>query len=109
MPVMSTAPSLLRDSRIAAGLTQQQLAERLGTSQSQIARLERSDANPRIETLERAIAATGHRLQMFAPTWGLDVDASLVRSHLERTPRERLDVLDSLHSFAERARRARRV
>ena len=106
---MSTAPALLRDSRIAAGLTQQQLAERLGTSQSQIARLERADANPRIDTLERAIAATGHKLQMFAPTWGNNIDASLVRSHLERTPRERLAALDSSHAFVDRARRARRV
>lgn len=105
---MSTASALLRDSRIAAGLTQQELAERLGTSQSQIARLERTDANPRLETLERAIAATGHKLQMFAPAWGTNVDASLVRSHLERTPRERLAALDSWHAFAERALRARR-
>jgi transcriptional regulator with XRE-family HTH domain len=39
--------------RLAAGLTQQQLAERLGTSQAAIARLESGRRFPNVETLYR--------------------------------------------------------
>ena len=39
--------------RAALGLSQQQLAERVGTTQSSIARLERGGRPPRIDTLRR--------------------------------------------------------
>lgn len=106
---VSAAARLLRDARHASGLTQAQLAERLGTSQPRIAQLESNASNPRLDTLERAIAATGHRLQLYAPSWGSGVDASLVREHLSRTPAQRLAVLDELHEQADWLAGARRV
>lgn len=53
---------LLAQARRDAGLTQAELARRLGISQPAVAQLERFDSNPRIETLERALRAVGVEL-----------------------------------------------
>ena len=50
--------------RVAAGLTQEQLAQRMDTTQSVIARLESGRTRPSTQTLERLAAATGTRLQI---------------------------------------------
>ena len=50
--------------RVTAGLTQEQLAERMNTTQSVIARLESGRTRPSTQTLERLAAATGTRLQI---------------------------------------------
>jgi len=50
--------------RSAAGLTQEQLAERMETSQSAIARLEKGRSIPSGSTLKRFARATGTRLQI---------------------------------------------
>jgi transcriptional regulator with XRE-family HTH domain len=85
------AGNLLRDARRAAQLTQAELADRLGTTQSVVARLESGRANPRIETLTRAIAATGHELQVSLEPAGFpSIDETLIASSLRREPAERL-------------------
>ena len=48
--------------RARAGLTQEQLAQRMGTTQSAIARLESGQQMPGIRTLEKLAEATGMRL-----------------------------------------------
>ena len=48
--------------RGAAGLTQQELARRMKTSQSYIARLEGGRETPSTRTLNRFAEATGHRV-----------------------------------------------
>ena len=50
--------------RVAAGLTQEQLAQRMETTQSVIARLESGRTRPSTQTLERLAAATGTRLRI---------------------------------------------
>jgi transcriptional regulator with XRE-family HTH domain len=50
------------DARTKAGLTQEQLAERMDTKQAFVARLEGGNQNTTIKTLERLAAATGLRL-----------------------------------------------
>ena len=45
-----------------AGLTQEQLARRMKTTQTVIARLESGRARPSTRTLQRFARATGHRL-----------------------------------------------
>src|SRR4051812_44237541 len=53
--------SLLRQHRLAAGLTQAELAERAGLAQRTIEDLERGVARPRRETARRLSAALGLR------------------------------------------------
>ena len=50
--------------RVSAGLTQGQLAQRMDTTQSVIARLEGGRTRPSTHTLERLAAATGTRLKI---------------------------------------------
>ena len=50
--------------RARAGLSQAQLAKRMKTTQSAIARLESGRAKPSTRTLARFAAATGHRLKI---------------------------------------------
>ena len=52
------------EARARAGLTQQQLAERMHTTQAVIARLESGRVKPSTRTLERLAAATGMRLRI---------------------------------------------
>ena len=47
----------LVDARVTLGLTQTEVAARMGTSQSAVARLESGSADVRISTLERYAAA----------------------------------------------------
>lgn len=54
----------LIEARARAGLTQAELAERMGTSQSAVARLESGKALPSVATLEKLAAATGSRLRI---------------------------------------------
>lgn len=98
---------LIRDARRAAGLTQAELAARLGVSQSAIAKLEREGSNPTVETLDRVLRPTGHRLQLIAPAWSTGVDISLIRQALERrTPAERIKSVENMHKDMRRLRRA---
>jgi len=57
-------PSALIEARSKAGLTQQQLAERMHTTQAVIARLESGRSKPSTRTLERVAAATGMKLRI---------------------------------------------
>jgi ribosome-binding protein aMBF1 (putative translation factor) len=51
--------------RAHAGLTQEQLADRMHTTQAVIARLESGRVKPSTRTLERLAAATGMRLRIW--------------------------------------------
>jgi transcriptional regulator with XRE-family HTH domain len=104
------APELLRSGRAAARLTQAQLAERLGVRQSEIARLESPGANPRVDTLLRAIEATGHTLEATLRPRRAIVDESLLAAGLALTPAERLDRFSRAYrNVAALAGRARRT
>src|SRR3954452_15886866 len=58
---------LVRDARPHRGLTQQQLAERLGTSQSAVARIEQGGQNLTLELLGRLAAALDSELIRVGP------------------------------------------
>ncbi|MCW5977760.1 MAG: helix-turn-helix transcriptional regulator [Bryobacteraceae bacterium] len=63
--------SALIDARNRAGLTQQELALRMGTTQPVVARLESGRVRPSMRTLERLAEATGSRLLIsFEPREG---------------------------------------
>jgi uncharacterized protein len=58
------AAAALRDARRRAGLTQNALAKRAGTSQATISAYETGAKEPSISTLTRLLAATGHSIQI---------------------------------------------
>lgn len=57
--------------RVTLGLTQTEVAARMGTSQSAVARLEAGQLDVRMSTLERYAAAVGHVV-----SWRLEDGAS---------------------------------
>ena len=62
-PEFDLARALI-EARTRAGLTQEQLAKRMKTTQSVIARLEAGRTRPSTKTLERYAKATGSRLKI---------------------------------------------
>lgn len=50
--------------RAGSGVTQAELAERMGTTQSAIARLESGRVSPTVETLQKYARALGKRLRI---------------------------------------------
>jgi phage-related protein/predicted XRE-type DNA-binding protein len=54
----------VRERRMAAGLTQAQLAKALGSSQSRVAKLEGADSQASIESMVRALAVAGARIKL---------------------------------------------
>jgi transcriptional regulator with XRE-family HTH domain len=62
-PEFDLAEKLIR-ARKSAGLTQAELAERMHTTQSAIARLESGTLPARLDTLQRYAEATGNRLDI---------------------------------------------
>jgi predicted transcriptional regulator len=50
----------LAEARRASGVSQTEIAARMGTSQSAVARLESGELDARMSTLERYAAAVGH-------------------------------------------------
>ena len=62
-PEFELARSLI-EARMGAGLTQAQLAERMETTQSVVARLESGRVHPSTRTLEKIAQSTGTRLRI---------------------------------------------
>lgn len=84
---------LIKEARLKAGLTQLQLARRLGTGQSVIVRWERGERSPTFETALRCLTACGFdletRLVRSEPT---GVDTAAITRLLRLTPTERLEL-----------------
>lgn len=55
---------LLRQAREAAGLTQEQLADRIGTKKTAISRLENHAGSIKLSTLRKVSGALGRRLEL---------------------------------------------
>ena len=107
---------LVRDARREGYLTQRELADRVGTSQSAIASLERGDANPTVETLVRCAEAAGYSLQLtleplpvadaVVERYKRDVDRSLLRENLRKSVDERLRTLSEWQDAGRELQRA---
>ena len=115
-----TPNDLIREARRRAGLTQGDLALRVGTSQPAVARLERGNSSPTLATLERLIRAAGFDLRIelvpatqadpLVDAYKRDVDRTLLRENLRRSVDDRLRSLAELQEFGrelEQAVRAR--
>jgi transcriptional regulator with XRE-family HTH domain len=84
------ASMLIKDARKKAGLSQAELADRLDTTQSAVARLESPRSNPRLDTLDRAIAATGQELELSFRAPRSQVDETMTASNLRKSSADRL-------------------
>ena len=94
---------VVRQMRRGGHLTQRELADRVGTSQSAIASLENGDANPTVETLVRCAEAAGCSLRFVVEplpvadavvtAYKRDVDRTLLRENLRKSVDERLRTL----------------
>lgn len=99
---------LVKEARSRAGLTQAEVARRLGSAQPVVARWETGVAAPSFDTVVRAIRACG-----------LDVDVALVetddsdrrqiRENLRLTPAQRLDLVVNMLEVERMLHRARPV
>ncbi len=100
MDDITLARGKLARARAAAGLSQAEVADRCGTTQSAIARLERGETNPTIATLARVAAAVGCAISIeltplshadpVVDRYKQDVDRTLLRENLRRSVDERL-------------------
>jgi transcriptional regulator with XRE-family HTH domain len=99
---------VVRRMRRAASLSQKELASRLGTTQSAIARWETGEVSPRLDTVARIADACGLDAHI---VWAenSDVDRNQIRWHLSLTPRHRLQVLREMLAFEARMHAARLV
>jgi transcriptional regulator with XRE-family HTH domain len=101
---MSSPTALVRELRLAAGLSQRALAQRAGTSQPAVARYERGVATPSWETLQRLAGACGRRVTIEAEVVPEPHDVELAELLLELTPEERLRALRRYARLHEAAR-----
>lgn len=111
---ISTLVVVARD---RAGLTQAELAQRAGTSQSAVARLERGHGSPSVATIRRLVAAAGFDIRVdlvpkdqspdpVVESYKRDVDRTLLRENLRKSVDRRLRDMEVFRKSAEELRRA---
>src|SRR6185312_14519962 len=81
--------STLREARRRAGLSQRALAALVHVPQPSIARIESGAVMPRVDTLDRLLAACGLRLGVSAAGDG-GIDPSTIDAMLRLSPTDRL-------------------
>jgi transcriptional regulator with XRE-family HTH domain len=96
---------LVREARRRAGLTQRELAELAGTTQSSIARLETGQTSPSFDLVVRLIKLCGFRLDVLLDPYD-DSDLSQAEALLRGKADERVDDLESGLEFADELTRA---
>jgi transcriptional regulator with XRE-family HTH domain len=96
---------LLREARHLAGLSQAELARRIGTTQPVVSRWERGTEVPRVDTLARALQACGFEADLTFRRHD-DVDRSQIAVHLDASPSRRLASARNAWQLGQRARAA---
>jgi transcriptional regulator with XRE-family HTH domain len=100
---------LVREARRRAGLTQRELADRAGTTQSAIARLENGKTSPSFDLVVRLIRLCGFRLDVALDPYD-DSDIAQAEALLRVPIDERLGhlttVINRMSKLRESARRA---
>ena len=92
---------LIKEARLRAGLTQTELGARLKKAQSVIARWERDDVSPSLETVRDVVRACGLELTFFMSKFD-DSNATIIDQHLRMTPSERFADLMARVRFHDR-------
>lgn len=80
--------------REAEGLTQAQLAKRLGITQPSVARLEKAGDNVTLATLQRALNVMNRTLVIRSAQMPSSVDDTQILEALQYTPGQRLEAFD---------------
>lgn len=96
----------LREARLRRGLSQEEVARRMRTTQSAVARLEAGAADPRLSTLERYATAVGAELYT-APVprlarTALEVASSLRGAGAGEALHQVIQFLDDVHRLEKR-------
>jgi len=89
---MLLGADLVREARRRAGLSQRELAERAGTTQSAIARLESGRTSPSFDTVVRLVKLCGYRL-LVTLDHDDESDVTQAEALLRMDPAGRLDYL----------------
>jgi transcriptional regulator with XRE-family HTH domain len=92
---------LIKEARLRADLTQTELGARLGKAQSVIARWERDDVSPSLETLRVVVRACGLDLT-FSMSKFDESNVTIIDQHLRMTPAERFADLMARVRFHDR-------
>ncbi len=95
-----TGADLVREARRRAGLTQRELAERAGTTQSAIARLESGRTSPSFDGVLRLIRLCGFRLDVALDPYD-DSDVAQAEALLRMSVDDRVEHVLSAVAFAE--------
>ncbi len=96
---------LIKEARLRAGLTQSELGARLGKSQSVIARWERDDVSPSLETVRGVVRACGLDLTFFMSKID-DSNMTIIDQNLRMTPAQRFaDLMVRIQFHDRRAQR----
>ena len=99
--------ALIREARRLSGLTQADLARRLGTTQSAVSNWERGRETPRVDTLARILEACGFEADITFRRLD-DVDRAQLRQNLAMTPAARLASVRNVSRLRAKARPAGR-
>ena len=86
-----TPGEIVRRARLAEGLTQAQLARRMGVTQPSVARLEAAGDNVTVATLQRALNVMNRTLELRSARMPSSVDETQIIEALRLTPGERLE------------------
>ena len=105
--IIESPAKVVRKLRLAAGLSQRDLARLAGTSQPAVARYESCAATPSWETLQRLAAACGRRLAIEVEVEPDPHDVELAEGMLDLTSSERLRALGRYARLDELARSGR--
>lgn len=104
--------ALIRQRRLANGLTQRELARRAGTTQAALSRLEAGELSPTFGTFERLLAAMGEEASIAVSRPDAELDRERLDALRERTPSERLELAIGWNrlagEFAQAGARSRR-
>jgi len=87
---MATSGSIIREARLRAGLSQQELGDAAGRDRTQIARWERDVVQPSFETLLEIVRAAGFDISVDLITYQRP-QAETLKATFRLTPQQRFD------------------
>jgi transcriptional regulator with XRE-family HTH domain len=102
------ASTLLRSARLTSGISQGDLAARTKTSQPDISTIEAGKRTPTVDTLERLLRQTGHRI-IAVPGVGPDAIETAERISVALKPNSTDSALRAFLDYSDRLHRAKGV